>query len=49
MSFSDCFKNIEDFVKEVDGMGSYIKDLVVGYILTVVGMGSMIVSQIKNR
>ena len=36
LSFFDVFRNLEAILKEVDLMGSYIKDLVIGYLLTAV-------------
>lgn len=48
-SFGDCFRQVEDAVAEFNITGDYIKDLAVGYILTVIGMISMIVSAVKGR
>lgn len=49
VTFGDCFKQLEDLIKEFDLRSEYIRDLVIGYFLTVIGMLSMIVSSIRNR
>ena len=36
VSFFDVFRGLERFLKEIEVMGDYIKDLVIGYLLTAV-------------
>ena len=49
MSLTDSFRNIEDIIKISEITGDYIKDLVMGYLLTVIGMGSIVISKIRER
>lgn len=49
VSLGDCFRNLENVVKEVACEADYYGDLAKGYILTIVGLVSMVVGSFKNR